>query len=94
MWVLRSRDETPRVLRITPGSTRTIGRGPQADFVIEGSLLSRLHCRLAATTNALTVEDLHSTNGTFVNDSRVQESPLHEGDQLRLGRLELTVTVE
>ncbi len=92
MWILQSaNEETERILRITPGTPRTVGRGPRADFIVDTALLSRVHCRLQATQTELTVEDLGSTNGTFVNDCRVSESPLRSGDRLRLGRLELLV---
>lgn len=94
MWVLRSVDgNTPRALRLASGS-RTIGRSPHADFVVSAALVSRLHCRIVAANDELRVEDLESTNGTFVNDTRVQTAPLHEGDRLRLGRLSLTVSKE
>ena len=54
--------------------------------------MSRVHCRLVATASELTVDDLESTNGTFVNADRVVTSALHDGDRLRLGRLELVVS--
>jgi pSer/pThr/pTyr-binding forkhead associated (FHA) protein len=95
MWILRStNEETERILRVTPGTPRTVGRGPRSDFVVDVTLLSRIHCRLQATQTELTVEDLGSTNGTFVNDRRISESPLQSGDRLRLGRLELVVSQE
>ena len=95
MWILQStNEETERILRVAPGAPRTVGRGPRADFVVETALLSRVHCRLRATLTELTVEDLGSTNGTFVNDHRVSQSPLRSGDRLRLGRLELVVSLE
>ncbi len=94
MWVLRTTDtETPRILRVTAGSTRTVGRGPRADFVVDATLLSRMHCRLVATDSTLTVEDLKSTNGVFVNGARVARMRLKTGDILRVGRLELTVAL-
>ena len=93
MWILRADDDqTGRILRLRPGSTRTVGRGPRADFIVEAPLVSRVHCRLVATASELTVDDLESTNGTFVNADRVVTSPLHDGDRLRLGRLELVVS--
>ena len=92
MWILRSTGTKEHIHRLTSGSVRTIGRGPQADFVVDAPLLSRVHCRLSATGSVLTVEDLQSTNGTFVNDHLVTQSPLQNGDRLRVGRLELTVS--
>ena len=95
MWILRTAGQTPsRILRLTPGSARTVGRGPRADFIVEAPLVSRIHCRLVATEAELTVDDLESTNGTFVNADRVVSSVLRDGDRLRLGRLELVVSRE
>ena len=93
MWVLRSRDRREEVVwRLLPGAVKTVGRSRQADFAIDAPLLSRLHCRLTASpADGLTVEDLSSTNGTFVNERRVRTGALAPGDCLRIGRLELTV---
>jgi pSer/pThr/pTyr-binding forkhead associated (FHA) protein len=93
MWILtgkdRSRDLT---FRLAPGSMRTVGRANLSDFVLDVALVSRVHCRLTADqTGALVVEDLDSTNGTFVNDRRVQRAELAAGDRLRVGRMELAV---
>ena len=57
--------------------------------MVDAALVSRLHCRLSAGTNELQVDDLDSTNGTFVNGTRVTCSKLKEGDRLGVGRVEL-----
>lgn len=88
MWILQSSEGT---FRLTPGAVKTVGRAPRADFIVEAALVSRLHCRLTATDRHVEVEDLSSTNGTFVNDKRVEKAKLATGDRLRLGRVELTV---
>ena len=93
VWVLRSHDPVV-VMRLPAGASHTIGRNPRADFVVDSPLLSRVHCRLSASDTALAVEDLQSTNGTYVNGMRVRQSALRNGDCLRLGRLELTVALE
>ena len=77
--------------RLASGAVKTMGRAPRADFVMDAALVSRVHCRLTAGRDSLDVEDLKSTNGTFVNDRRVQNGHLADGDCLRIGRLELTV---
>ena len=96
MWILQSlTDETPRPLtfRLPPGTVRTIGRAKRADFIVDAAMVSRLHCRLTASLDGpLVVEDLGSTNGTFVNDLRVKNSPLVPGDRLRVGRVEMVVS--
>ena len=95
MWVLRSiNDDTSHIIHLTSGTLRIVGRGLQADLVIDSMLLSRVHCSLSATDTELLVEDLGSTNGTFVNGKRVSRSRLNNGDRLRLGRLELEVLRE
>lgn len=97
MWILEpSEPNDPGVDRVTfrlpPGSVKTIGRSPGAEFIVEAPLVSRLHCQLAATADTLQVKDLGSTNGTFVNGKRVKTAELREGDRLSVGRLELFVS--
>ena len=93
MWILQSAqsDSDPLTFRIRSGAIKTIGRAPRADFIVDVALVSRLHCRLTATNDSLEVEDLKSTNGTFVNDKRIERATLASGDRLRVGRFELTV---
>lgn len=97
MWILRSNDEAeggPYTFRMTPGRVRTLGRGPRADFVLDAALVSRAHCRLVVTDDDLVVENLCSTNGTFVNDRQIERSTLKVGDRLRAGRVELQILAE
>jgi ABC transport system ATP-binding/permease protein len=93
MWILEARDASePVTFRMPPGSVKTIGRSPGAEFIVEAALVSRLHCQLTATADRLRVKDLDSTNGTFINGKRVQDAELHDGDTLSVGRLELVVS--
>ena len=95
MWILRSNDASRVVaLRLLPGTEKTVGRAPGAKFIIDAPLVSRLHCQLSASPTELIVEDLGSTNGTFVNERRVQKATLHEGAHLRLGDVVLSVKRE
>lgn len=95
MWILKGNGAAAGealVLRVTPGAARTLGRGPQANFILEAPLVSRLHCRFAAEPSGqLEVEDLGSTNGTWVNGRRVERAPLAAGDRVRVGQVELVV---
>jgi len=95
MWILQTRDSSEAEgfkFRLLPGTIKTVGRATRADFVLDVALVSRFHCRLTVLPNgALEVEDLQSTNGTFVNDARIERRSLTEGDRLRVGRVELTV---
>ena len=93
MWVLKTADdaEAPFLFRILPGSIKTIGRAPRADFIVEAALVSRLHCRLTAGATELEVVDLESTNGTYVNGERTERATLRTGDRLGVGRVDLFV---
>ncbi len=63
-----------------------VGRDASADFVVPRSSVSRQHARLAQDEDGgWAVDDLNSTNGTFVNESRVRASKLTDGDQVRFG---------
>jgi ABC transport system ATP-binding/permease protein len=94
MWVLSTEDgaASPISYRIRPGNIKTIGRAAGADFIVDASLVSRLHCRLSAGAAELEVVDLDSTNGTFVNGQRVERATLQSGDRIKLGAVELVVT--
>lgn len=71
--------------------TLTIGRDITNDIVINDPEVSRHHSRLVRTASGFEVEDLRSTNGTFVNRQRVTNPvPLTDGDLLGFGE---TVTL-
>ena len=59
--------------------------------MVDAPLVSRLHCRLTLQQDGLLVEDLESTNGTFVNGERVTKLVMRDGDALRVGRVEFAV---
>ena len=92
MWILKSisEGETEKTFRVLPGGVRTIGRATGADFIVDAPLVSRVHCRLTASADgSLAVQDLDSTNGTFINGERVETGRLTSGDRLGVGRIEL-----
>ena len=93
MWILRSSgaDVEALIFRIPSGSVKTVGRARGADIIVDAALVSRLHCRLEAAPDRVDVVDLSSTNGTFVNDKRIDRATLATGDRLRVGRVELTI---
>ncbi|MGD8904750.1 MAG: FHA domain-containing protein [Anaerolineae bacterium] len=64
----------------------TIGRQAQCDIQVEDTWMSRQHARIVWTGTAYVIEDLGSTNGTFVNGERIVGSrALKSGDRLQLG---------
>jgi pSer/pThr/pTyr-binding forkhead associated (FHA) protein len=93
MWILQSSPEqaAPFLFRLPAGAIKTVGRAPRADMILDAPLVSRLHCRLEANDKGIEVFDLSSSNGTFVNDKRVERATVSRGDRLRIGRIELTI---
>lgn len=53
-----------------------VGRGDACDLIIKTGQISRQHAKLTPTLNGLWVEDLNSSNGTFINDQRLQQKTL------------------
>jgi hypothetical protein len=63
-----------------------LGRGDQADIVLEDSFASSNHARLVPHGDVIVLEDLGSTNGTYLNDEPLRgPQPLHPGDRIRIG---------
>jgi pSer/pThr/pTyr-binding forkhead associated (FHA) protein len=95
MWLLRTADgaESALTFRLPPGTVKTVGRAPRADFIVDATLVSRVHCRLTAGATEIEVVDLGSTNGTFVNGQRIDtRASAKAGDRIGIGRVELEVT--
>jgi len=64
----------------------TVGRKPDNDIVIDNPAISGHHCRISVQGGTYFVEDLESTNGTFVNEKRVKKSGLHGNDVVGLAK--------
>ena len=73
------------------GRPLTIGRGADNRVVLRDGRASRHHARIDARRGSLVLTDLGSTNGSFVNDRRVESIALGEGDRIRLGATTLVV---
>jgi pSer/pThr/pTyr-binding forkhead associated (FHA) protein len=69
----------------------TVGRHPESDIFLNDVTVSRQHCRFVAQAESLTVEDSGSTNGTYVNDERVDGAELKAGDEVLIGRFHFVV---
>ena len=94
MWILDTDESAPdRVtFRLPSGSVKTIGRATGAEFMLDAPLVSRLHCQVSATSEAMQVKDLDSTNGTFVNGKRIASATMRAGDVLKVGRVEFRIS--
>lgn len=64
----------------------SVGRKPDNDIVIDNPAISGHHCKISVQGGTYFVEDLESTNGTFVNEKRVKKSGLHHSDVVGLAK--------
>ncbi len=79
-----------RTLPLSEGE-HVLGRDPRSSLHIEASGVSRRHARLVVGTDAATIEDLGSSNGTFVQGRAIKsERALTDGDVIELGAATLT----
>jgi hypothetical protein len=69
----------------------TVGRHPESDIFLNDVTVSRHHCRFVCSGDSLSVEDSGSTNGTYVNDERVDSAELKAGDEVLVGRFHFVV---
>ncbi len=67
-----------------------IGRGSEADVVLDRPRVSRRHVRVRVGPAAISIEDLGSKNGTFLRGRRIHgEEPIQDGDDIRVGSVRL-----
>jgi hypothetical protein len=69
----------------------TIGRGKDASLTIAHPLISRQHCRLYESKGLLMVQDMGSTNGTYLGGRRIREAPLPPETEFSIGPLTFRV---
>ena len=67
-----------------------LGRRPTNDVCIPDRSVSALHARISREADRLWIEDLNSTNGTYVNGRLISRQRLEEGDEIILGRIRVT----
>lgn len=68
-----------------------LGRGQDADIRLEDELVSRRHCTLSFDGKFVTVKDLGSTNGTFVDGQPITECVLEPDNRLQIGKMVLKI---
>lgn len=70
-------------------TTTVLGRGEEADIVVDDTGVSRRHLELKRTPHGVVVTDLGSTNGTFVEGNKITAATLVDGNTVTLGRTRL-----
>jgi pSer/pThr/pTyr-binding forkhead associated (FHA) protein len=72
-----------------------IGRGSDCDLRLRHSAISRHHCQLRFRADEVTLSDLGSANGTFVNGQRVRsQAAVHHGDEIAFGDFRFVLDLE
>jgi hypothetical protein len=83
--VVHADGQKPRTVRVNSDSL-VIGRAPECELAIEDTYVSQQHARVFAKGGSWYVEDLGSTNGTFVNEQRLSSPAMvQSGDKVRVG---------
>ncbi len=68
----------------------TAGRHEASDILLDDVSVSRHHALITRTASGrITLRDLNSLNGTYVNGARVEETTLHSGDEVQIGKYKL-----
>lgn len=69
-----------------------VGRSSHADICFPNDTVSRRHARIEVASAGITVHDLNSHNGTFVDEQRILTAPVRPGQQLRFGSVNLLLS--
>ncbi len=91
--VMFNKDGQRKEFPIAEGTT-ILGRGENCDLRAPLANISRRHCQLTVTPDSIKAKDLASSNGTYVNNKRVNEVDLKAGDRLVVGPVVFTVQVD
>ena len=67
----------------------TIGRDPESDIFLNDVTVSRRHARVLVSGGVVTIQDVGSLNGTYVNDTLVDSAALRSGDSVQIGRFKM-----
>jgi DNA-binding winged helix-turn-helix (wHTH) protein len=82
-----------RLLPLATGEN-IAGRGAECSIIIDATTVSRRHARIMVVTGGATIEDLRSTNGTYVNKKTISApTPLNDGDEVGFGTTELKIRI-
>lgn len=90
--VLFVKSETAAGKELEVTNVTVLGRSAESDVVLDDPYASEFHMRLVAQDNGITLHDLGSTNGTYVNGRRVTApTQLRRGDTIQVGKTVMEV---
>ena len=82
--------DSPWAFELLPGLNK-LGRNPTNDFRISDPSISSFHAEITLEQDSVRVQDLGSTNGTFINENKITEAELKPEHILRLGNVRLAL---
>jgi pSer/pThr/pTyr-binding forkhead associated (FHA) protein len=83
-----------RLKTLMPSKPITIGRGEEADIVLNDPMSSRIHAAIRYWDDIFVVRDMGSSNGTLLNGKKIEVAKLVPGDVLKVGNTEFKATAE
>ena len=76
------------------GERTILGRRPNSDVVLDNMAVSGHHACLILQDQQVTLEDLGSTNGSYVNGRAVKQQPLQDGDVIEIGKFKIKFSAD
>lgn len=86
--VVRNGPQAGATMSLDAPVTR-LGRSTEGEISLDDITVSRRHAEIIRSGNAYLVRDSGSLNGTYVNNARIEEAPLLQGDELQIGKFRL-----
>ena len=86
--VVRNGSQAGDSLSLSAPLTR-LGRGSECEISLDDITVSRRHAEIRREGDHYVVRDAGSLNGTYVNNTRIDEAPLAQGDELQVGKFRL-----
>jgi hypothetical protein len=91
--IIKNGAQDGTVFHLKPGINR-IGRHPDNDIVLEDLSVSLFHAEISVSEIAVSVRDLVSTNGCYLNQQRLLKGVAAAGSRLRMGLIEMEIQIE
>lgn len=91
-WIISLNDRVIKRFTIKDGWELTIGRGADADVIVDNTAISRKHTSLKFKDGLYTLSDLGSLNGTFVNGKKIEGTEyVTQDDDIKVGKFDLSI---